>query len=152
TLSNTRFTFRSIAATPQNRPTGYQLFTADGQAIYPTLMIDWVELEGPILSDADRRKREGLIPTKDGDLAAARECLTRFGTRAWRRPATQAEIDRYLKLIEAERMAGESFFSAYRAAMVAVLTSKNFYYLEEGEPTKRRETVTDWELASRLSY
>ena len=36
--------------------------------------------------------------------------------------------------------------------MTAVLTSKNFYYLEEGEPGNRRDTVTDWELASRLSY
>lgn len=152
TLSNTQFTFRSIAATRQNRPTGYQLFTPEGQTIYPTLMVDWVELEGPILTDADRQKRDGLIPAKDGDLAAARECLTRFASRAWRRPAREAEVERYVTLLQAEMKAGESFRSAYRTAMVAVLTSKNFYYLEEGEPGKKRDTVTDWELASRLSY
>ena len=72
TLSNTQFAFRSIATTRQNRPTGYQLFTAEGQTIYPTLMVDWVELEGPILTDADKQKRDGIIPAKDSDIAAAR--------------------------------------------------------------------------------
>ena len=38
------------------------------------------------------------------------------------------------------------------AAMVGVLTSKNFYYLEEGSAHERRDKVSDWELASRLSY
>jgi len=152
TLSNTQFTFRSIATTRQNRPTGYQLFSSEGQTVYPTLMIDWVEIEGPLVLDDEKRKREGVIPAKDGDLPAARDALTRFASRAWRRPATEAEIDRYVRLLQSELKAGESFRSAYRAALVGVLTSKNFYYLEEGEPTTRRGTVTDWELASRLSY
>lgn len=42
-----------------------------GRSIFPLLLVDWVEWEGPILSDADRKKREGLIPAKDGDLAEA---------------------------------------------------------------------------------
>ena len=35
--------------------------------------------------------------------------------------------------------------------MQGVLTSRNFLYLVEGEPVTR-ERLTDWELASRLSY
>ena len=133
-------------------PTGYQLFDDDGQAIYPTLLVDWIEWEGPLTSEADLKKREGLLPAKDGDLAEARYCLQRLATRAWRRPATEAEISRYVKVIERELAAGEKFRSAYRAAMVGMLTSKNFYYLEEGSATQRRDKVNDWELASRLSY
>src|SRR5262249_41373839 len=38
------------------------------------------------------------------------------------------------------------------AAMVGILTSKNFYYLEEGSAKERRDKVNDVELASRLSY
>ncbi len=136
----------------QSRPTGYKLFDDEGRLIFPLLIVDWVETEGPILLDADQKKREGLVPAKDGDLAEARECLRRFATRAWRRPVTDAELDRYLKIVASELAAGESFRSAYRAAMVGVLTSKNFYYLEEGSAAQRRETVDDWELASRLSY
>lgn len=134
------------------RPTSYKLFDDDGKPIFPLLIIDWVEWEGPILSEADRKKREGLVPTKINDMAEARECLQRFATRAWRRPATEAEVARFMKVTESELAAGENFRSAYMAAMVGVLTSKNFYYLEEGSATQHRDKVNDWELASRLSY
>jgi hypothetical protein len=78
--------------------------------------------------------------------------LRRFMTKAWRRPATDGELDRYVRLMEQEEAAGEAFDAAYRTALVAVLSSKNFYYLEEGSADRRRDRVNDWELASRLSY
>ena len=152
TPSVTQFPFVNTKVSRQNRPTGYRLFNDVGESIFPLLIVDWVEYEGPIITEADQRKRAGMFPAKDGDLAEARECLRRFAARAWRRPATDAELDRFLKIAQGELAAGENFRAAYRAAMVAVLTSKNFYYLEEGSPTQRRATVNDWELASRLSY
>ena len=133
-------------------PTGYKLFDDDGKALFPTLLVDWIEWEGPLTSDADMKKRQGLVPKKDGDMAEARECLQRFATQAWRRPATEAEITRYIKVVESEIAAGEKFRQAYRAAMIGILTSKNFYYLTEGSATEKREKISDWELASRLSY
>ena len=133
-------------------PTGYKLFDDERQPIYPMLVVDWVEWEGPLVSAADLKKRDGLVPKKDGELAEARACLTRLASRAWRRPATEAEMDRYMRVVERELKAGEKFRAAYRAAMVGVLASKNFYYLEEGSATQRRDKVNDWELASRLSY
>ena len=152
TLSNTQFVFRSTKTVQQDRrPTGYQLFSDEGQPIYPMLIVDWVEAEGPILTEADKKKRDGLIPAKD-DLTAAQESLKRFAKQAWRRPVTDTEMDRYLKLVQSELKAGENFRSAFRAALVGILTSKNFYYLEEGTPGEKRAKVNDWELASRLSY
>jgi mono/diheme cytochrome c family protein len=156
TFSNTEFTFVNSRVTRPTRPTAYKLFDDEGKPIFPMLMVDWVEWEGPILTESDRKKRDGLFPTKAGDkagdLAEARVCLKRFADRAWRRPATDTEIDRYVKIVKGELAAGENLRSAYRTAMVGVLTSKNFYYLEEGSPDKRRDKVNDWELASRLSY
>jgi hypothetical protein len=152
TPSVTAMPFVNTKVSKSNRPTSYRLFNDAGQSIFPLLIVDWVESEGPILLESDARKREGLFPTKDGDLAEARECLQRFAARAWRRPVTPTELDRYLKLLDGELAVGETFRSAYRAALVAVLTSKNFYYLEEGSAAQRRETVNDWELATRLSY
>ena len=152
TPSVTQFPFVNTKVSRLTRPTAYRLFNDEGQSIFPLLIVDWVESEGPIIPEADQRKREGLVPAKDGDLTEARECLKRFATRAWRHPVTDAELDRYLKIVESELAAGEKFRAAYRAAMVAVLTSKNFYYLEEGSAAERRTTVNDWELASRLSY
>jgi len=152
TPSVSLFPFVNTTVSRPGRPTAYRLFNDEGRLIFPLLIVDWVETEGPILTAADKQKREGLLPAKDGDTAAIRDCLQRFATRAWRRPVTAAELDRYIKIVEGERAAGETFPAAYRAAMVAILTSKNFYYLEEGTPTQRRGTVNDWELASRLSY
>ncbi len=152
TASNTVFTFVNSKVTRPTRPTGYKLFDDEGKPIFPMLMVDWVEWEGPILTEADKKKRDGLIPVKVNDLAEARDCLKRFAERAWRRPATDAEIERYVKIVTSELAAGENLRSAYRTALVGMLTSKNFYYLEEGSATERRDKVNDWELASRLSY
>ena len=104
-----------------------------------------MQYEGPLLPDADKKKREGLVPVDQPERASvrlpgnptepgasaqrlieARTCLQRFATRAWRRPATDAELSRYVKVVESELAAGENFLSAYQAAMVGVLTSKNF--------------------------
>ena len=144
--------FTHSRETRRTNPTGYKLFDDEGRAIFPVLLVDSVEWEGPLTSEADLKKREGLIPAKDGDLAEARECLKRFASRAWRRPATDAEVERYVKLVESELAAGEKFAAAFRTAMVGVLASKNFYYLEEGSATERRDKVNDSELAARLSY
>jgi hypothetical protein len=120
------------------------------------LLVDWAETEGPIQLSSDQKKREGLIPVdsreSSDELKNVRESLKRFATRAWRRPVADGEIDRYIRIVETEASAGETSRSAYRSALVAMLSSKNFYYLEEGTPDELRETVNDWELASRLSY
>ena len=149
-------TFTNSREVQYLNPTGYKLFDDDGRAIYPTLIVDWVEWDGPLTSDDDRRKRDGVLPTslaaKQPDLAEVRDCLQRFATRAWRRPATAAEVDRYLHVIESELAAGEKPASAYRAALVGILASKNFFYIEEGSVGQRRERINDWELAARLSY
>ena len=147
--------FTSLKDLQTVRPYSYKLLDDEGRSIFPLLLVDSVEWEGPILTAADQKKREGLFPAtpaKTNDLAEARECLKRFATRAWRRPVADAELERFLKVMSNELAAGEKFRSAYLAGMVGVLTAKNFYYLEEGSATQRRDTVNNWELASRLSY
>lgn len=146
-----QFPFVNTTVSREQRPTGYKQFDDAGRLIFPLLIVDWVETEGPIHLPTDQQKREGLLPTKS-DLAEARDCLKRFATRAWRRPVTDADIDRFVKVIERETAAGESFDAACRAALVGLLTSKSFYYLEEGSAGQKRDRVNDWELASRLSY
>lgn len=139
-------------------PKGYKLFTDDDRRpIFPLLLVDWLEYEGPILTEADKQKREGLIPLESTpgpsiELNDARSHLTRLMTRAWRRQPARAEVDRYIQVLEAELAAGENFRAAYLSAATAVLTSKNFYYIVEGTPSQERERINDWELASRLSF
>lgn len=148
-----------------SRPTGYRLFTDDEQPIFPLLLVDWLEYEGPVQTTANQQKRYGLIPSR-GQLArsssdrgqmksllqAVRKSLELLMARAWRRPPTDAEIDRYTKIVETELAAGESPHSAYLAAMTGVLASKNFFYIVEGSQSETRDQINDWELASRLSF
>ncbi|MFM2096022.1 MAG: hypothetical protein RIS70_3146 [Planctomycetota bacterium] len=145
-------------------PIGYKLFLEDGRPIFPLLLVDWYECEGPIVPESDLKKRDGLFPASVGARVLqdaqelqkqerdVRECLTRFMLRAWRRPPTSAEVDRLMALFVAEQKSGENPRSAYLAAMAGVLTSRNFYYMVEGSADPPRDQINDWELASRLSY
>lgn len=162
-VGNTPTTIRNLKDYRPS-PTGYKLLLEDGRPIFPLLLVDWYECEGPIVPEADLKKRESFFPPElnkapptdpqqvEKLLRDSRDSLSRFMAGAWRRPPTTEEVDRYVRLIEAERAAGENLRSAYLAAMTAVLTSQNYYYLVEGSAAQQREQVNDWELASRLSY
>jgi mono/diheme cytochrome c family protein len=133
-------------------PTSYKLFTEEGKAIYPLLLVDWIEWEGPIFPNEVQQWRTAIHPGKSADINHIRTCLKTFAQRAWRRPVTDAEVDPYVQLTSSELKAGEKLDSAYQAAMIGILTSSNFYYLQEGSPEQSRDKVNDWELAARLSY
>ncbi|MFN9036789.1 MAG: DUF1592 domain-containing protein, partial [Planctomyces sp.] len=61
------------------------------------------------------------------------------------------ELAGYLQTITRMQAEGETLADAFRVALHAILTSRNFIYLVEGDP-EPRERLTDVELASRLSY
>ncbi len=127
----------------------------DGKPIVPFLLLDYVEWDGPVVESwptpAHRRVFfGGEAATKDANYA--REVLARFAERAWRRPVTPAEVERLMGLFDRARAAGDGFEAAVRFALLGVLTSKSFLYLEEGSAAKPAARLTDYELASRLSY
>jgi mono/diheme cytochrome c family protein len=132
-------------------PNAPQMFDDKGNGLFSTVLLDWIEWEGPLETDAEKSRRAGLMPSDDATPEVVAEHLQRFAERAWRRPVHKEELERYLKSYRAEREAGEKPADAYRLAMQDVLTSRNFIYLIEGEPVAR-ERLTEWELASRLSY
>ena len=132
-------------------PNAPQMFDDKGNGLFSTVLLDWIEWEGPLETDAEKSRRKGVVPPDDATPEVVAEHLQRFAERAWRRPVNQEELADYLKSYRAERDAGEKMADAYRVAMQDVLTSRNFIYIVEGEPVAR-ERLTDWELASRLSY
>ncbi len=138
---------------PKSRAPWQRKMTDDeGNPLYPFLIFDWIEWEGPIDRPEDLRKREGLFPADGASPGEVRATLTRLAERAWRRPVTGGEIDRYARIVASELTSGASFRTAYKAALAGVLASKNFLYLAEGTPGEHRPRLTAWELASRLSY
>ena len=133
-------------------PKNPQPFAADGTPREPILLIDRIEIETPFLTEEQTNRQAELAPKDGENLDDVRKSLHRFIERAWRRSADFQETDRFMKIIASERKAGESFRSAYRSAVSAVLASKDFLYLQEGSIKERRDRINDWELASRLSY
>jgi mono/diheme cytochrome c family protein len=150
-LSQPFYMFTHTSETRLLNPTAPKMFDEEGNGIFSSVLLDWIEWKGPIESDAERAAREGLLPPKGATPKVIANHLQHFARRAWRRPVSMDELAPYLQACKAEREAGEDLYEAYRVALLGVLTSRHFTYLVEGD-AELRERLTDWELASRLSY
>lgn len=132
-------------------PNAPQMFDDKGNGLFSTVLLDWIEWEGPLETESEKSRRKGLLPPDGATVEVVADHLQRFAERAWRRPVKQEELTDYLQAYRSEREAGEKTVDAYLVALQGVLTSRNFIYLVEGEPAAR-ERLNDWEFASRLSY
>lgn len=150
-LSSRDYLFTHNSETLLLNPNAPQMFDDKGNGIYSTVLLDWIEWEGPIVTEEEEARRTGVLPPDDAAPEVVAERLRGFAERAWRRPVAMEELQDYLQSYREEREAGEPAAAAYRVALLGVLTSRNFIYLVEGDPVAR-ERLTDWELASRLSY
>jgi mono/diheme cytochrome c family protein len=136
-------------------PWQLKLTDDDFKPIQPTLIIDSVDWDGPIVDSWPTAAHRRIFfggETATKDAAYAREIVSRFAESAWRRPVHPAEVDRLLKPVEKAQALGDSFEVAVKSGLMAALCSKNFLYLEEGTAAKTATQLNDWELASRLSY
>jgi mono/diheme cytochrome c family protein len=150
-LGGRGYMFTHSSETVLLNPNAPQMFDGRGNGLFSTVILDWVEWEGPLVSEAEKSRRKEVVPPDDATPEVVAAHLQRFAERAWRRPVKREEIEQYLKSYREERDAGEKLADAYRVALQGVLTSRHFIYLVEGDPVAR-ERLTDPELASRLSY
>ncbi|HEY1110655.1 MAG TPA: DUF1592 domain-containing protein, partial [Opitutaceae bacterium] len=140
-------------------PGGWQnpLATKEGQ---PGVAFRWLEVEGPLLDQwpsAGHKLMFGDLPLKKGkkgvevvsaDPAAdAPRLLANFLARAYRRPVGEAELKRFLPVVEHTLKEGGSFTDAMIAGYTAVLCSPGFICLEE---TPGR--LDDHAVAARLAF
>ncbi len=137
----------AFTSTRSRVPWQLKLTDDDFKPIQPTLIIDSVEWDGPIVDSWPTKAHREIYCSKD-----AREILTRFATRAWRRPVVVTEIEPFMKSVDAAAALGDSFEVAVKNGLMGILCAKSFLYLEEGDVVKRSPTISDNELASRLSY
>ncbi|MEX2176828.1 MAG: DUF1592 domain-containing protein [Pirellulaceae bacterium] len=93
------------------------------------------------------------------DLApreAAREIVTRFAARAFRRPVKPEEVESILRIYDLAEKEGESFEERVRLALCRVLVSPHFLFRIELDPADAKAgeayPIGEYELASRLSY
>jgi len=104
----------------------------------------------------------GLVPCLKDAAAAepcARQFITQFGRRAFRRPLVDEEINRWMGLYTAQRdpAVGSTFSDAIRGVTMALLQSPNFLYRRELAPGAALKEgnflrFNSYEMASRLSY
>ena len=139
----------------------------------PGLAILNVELTGPLTDEfpsrghellfdgLDRREVEPANPNEkrkpwyvprfeirsDDPKADAGEVLLRIATAAFRRPVEEAEVRRYVDLLESQMSGGATLEDALRTAVAAIFCSPDFLYLCE-----QSGWLDDYEVAARLSY
>lgn len=124
-----------------------------------------IELQGPIEQSPEKKPtsplhRKILFRTPKPDMSNAEDCaraiLVAFARRAFRRPVEREELDRLIELSRSVMLEGESFERAIEVSIQAILVSPHFLFRVEtdAEPDnpKAIHPITEYELASRLSY
>ncbi|MDF1862355.1 MAG: DUF1592 domain-containing protein [Verrucomicrobiales bacterium] len=138
-------------------PHTIQKFDRDG---YPGVAFHWLEVEGPFIEEwppASYRALFGDLPLKQSGshvvavpeqpLKEAKELLSGFMERVYRRPVEKAEFDRFHGYAKQLLKEGEPFTEAMIATYSAVLASPEFLF-HCGQPGE----LDDFALAERLSF
>ncbi len=143
----------------RSRPPAWQnpLAERDGQ---PGVAYRWLEVEGPLhvqWPPAGHRLLFGDLPLRDGSggvevvpaepKADAERLLRAFVARAYRRPAVEEDVQRFLGVIDQALASGNPFADAMIAGYSAVLCSPSFVCLEE-----KPGPLDNAALAARLAY
>jgi mono/diheme cytochrome c family protein len=146
-----RFSFPDYANVPDPRK---QLNTDGRRKLY----VDYVDIVGPFSVTTRRPPGFGKIFVCGEPARVTATCLrqivTNLMTRAYRRPATNAEISKMMDLAEKVQKR-DSVEEAVRVVTEAVLISPNFLFRIERDPADKSGDsyeINDYELASRLSY
>lgn len=142
----------------------------------PGLVIQWVEIEGPLLASWPPPSHVGIfgnlkqavVPSANDPkrlevvsqqpMVDAERILRDFARRAFRRTVTDEDIKPFLARVKARLDQNYSFEQAMRVGLRAVLVSPSFLFLREkpatatASATAKAPALDDHALASRLSY
>jgi hypothetical protein len=139
-----------MRSTVQTGPTpGYTFFPHVG-----TIRIEGPFDATPATDTPSRRKLFVCTPAGPAEEAScARQIVTTLATRAFRRPATDADVDLLMGFYEFGRQE-KDFDYGIEMALARVLASPQFIYRIEEEPAAARQAyrISDVDLASRLSF
>jgi hypothetical protein len=112
-------------------------------------------LVSEVLSSPAQRAKVVTCDLEAQGEACAREILSAFAYRAWRRPPSDGELERLLSAVAVARAHQDSFEVGLALALRAVLLSPHFIFRVELDPDPTSavpHALGGFELASRLSY
>ncbi|MFK8114064.1 MAG: DUF1592 domain-containing protein [Rubripirellula sp.] len=134
-------------------------FNAIKHGKLPQIHIHDIEIEGPILDSFPTASQKALLGKhftpllpQEYSTAPMAKRVKAFASRAYRRPATDDEVDRVVAVIEKRVAQGKTPVEAYADGVKVILCSPNFLYLDEPQRSEDSEHITSYALASRLSY
>ncbi|HWA83298.1 MAG TPA: DUF1592 domain-containing protein, partial [Fimbriimonadaceae bacterium] len=131
----------------------YKEKTATTPAEDRNLWIHSIEVKGPIgpvTTVSPIQKRIIFVqPTPATRVQCERKILAAFASRAFRRPATEAEVSKLVDIAELAHKNGESFERGIQLGVTATLCSPNFLFRVE-KPVNG--PLNSYEIATRLSY
>lgn len=114
------------------------------------------ELAHAAVADEEIRRRLVVCtPSSAGDAECFTDFLTEFGRRAFRRPVTEDELERYTRLALLAAETSNDFWAGVEYSLAALLQSPNFLYRAElGKPSDGHgaRQLDAYEMASRLSF
>ena len=119
------------------------------------LYIDWIEVEGPLGSVSQNPVREEIVHCDPSDATCRRQIAGDFASRAWRRPATDEEVDALVALYDVAIQEGDSSDVGLELILRGALLSPHFVFrpeLDDDPDSTTSHPLTDYEIASRLSY
>ena len=143
----------TMTITPQNLYDDGTLNDGRRDLAMPRAVVEWIEFEAPIIEPWPPAHHTHILfesPLRETDPQPyVREVLTRFMSRAYRRPATEEEIERFVRIYDVVAPELGTLESAMRETLAMVLVSPQFMYhtvAMDGVVSKQHE------LASKLSY
>lgn len=119
------------------------------------LFIQLFELEGPLDMFPPSHKRLLACQTDKSKTEQAREIVTRFLGRTYRRSATAEEIERHVALVQRGLDEGLSWEAAFRQTFLTALVSPKFLFrleLDDRAESPEARPLNEYQLASRMSY
>ncbi len=120
-----------------------------------TLFVEWLQVEGPADTRPEFQQAVHARFATTAKDSRTREFAKWFVTRAFRRPATPAELDRYVKVAEAAEAATGNWDGGLQQMVKIVLCSPKFLFRVELDSLPRypgAHPIDEHQLASRLSY
>jgi len=117
----------------------------------PHIRMHEVKIRGPLYETWPPEPQEMVLGENGFEKKRQAEILEQFAERAFRRPVTEEELQRFVDLAETREAEGHSPRQATLDAIKGILCAPSFLYLHEASDP-HRGLLGPYDLASRLSY
>lgn len=115
--------------------------------------VDSLTFSGPYPSTGESASRKKiLVCDPNSGAGCVRRIVSNLAGHAYRRPATPQETAALMRFVTLARSQGQNVEQGIQLAIEAMLVSPNFLFKIENRSVAAAHPLSDYELASRLSY